>query len=106
MNDDTTLGGYLKVHERPPSFEGADGRAYSADVFADDTPGDDGQFGAAVMFVRWADAGDHPVGHLETPYLAFGATPAEATSLVRRLTLHDVKRHLDQVIAGEKEPPR
>ena len=104
MNDDSTLGGYLKMHERPPSFEGADGRAYSADVFVDDAPGDDGRFGAAIMFVRWSEAGDHAVGHLETPYLAFSTAPAEATALIRRLTLHEVKRYLDEAIAGAKEP--
>ncbi|MDH3455692.1 MAG: hypothetical protein OER90_02520 [Gemmatimonadota bacterium] len=103
MSDDSTLGGYLKVHERPPSFEGVDGRAYSADVFVDDAPGDDGRFGAAIVFVQWSETGDHAVGHLETPYLAFGAVPVEATARIRRLTLHEVKRHLDEAIAGVKE---
>jgi predicted NodU family carbamoyl transferase len=94
------------MHERPPSFEGPDGRAYSADVFVDDAPGDDGRFGAAIIFVQWSATGDHAVGHLETPYLAFSAAPEEATALIRRLTLHDVKRYLDEAIASAKEPLR
>lgn len=106
MKDDSTLGGYLKVHERPPSFQGADGRAYSADVFVDEAPGDDGRYGAAMMFVRWSDTGEHVVGHLETRYLVFADTAAEATAQVRRLSLHEVKRYLDAAIVGDEETRR
>ena len=30
--DDTTLGGYLAVHGRPPAFEGPDGHPYTVSV--------------------------------------------------------------------------
>ena len=105
MTDDSTLGGYVEVHDRPPAFEGSDGRAYSAGVFVDDSPDAQGRFGAAVLFVLWSDAGEHPVGHLETPYLAFGDTAKQAAASVGQLTLHEIKRHLDRAIADRKERP-
>ncbi len=103
MTDDSTLGGYVEVHDRPPAFEGSDGRAYSAGIFVDDSPDDQGRFGAAVVFVRWSETGEHPAGHLETPYLAFGDTPEQADTAIRRLTLHEIKRQLDRAIADHKE---
>jgi hypothetical protein len=96
--DDTTLGGYQEVHGRPPAFGAADGQAYSVDTFADDTTGNGhARYGAALLFVRWGDSS--PVGHLETDYLAFGPTPAEALAPVLALTLEQVKAHLDQCVA-------
>ena len=95
--DDTTLGGYQQVHGRPPAFGAVDGQAYSVAPFADDTP-QDGRYGAALLFVRWGDGS--PVGHLETDYLAFGATPGEALAPVLALTLEQVKAHLDRCVAG------
>jgi hypothetical protein len=101
--EDGTLGGYRRKHDRPPAFEGSDGRAYSAEIFVDPIPTDDGRYGAAVLFVQWSDGGDRPVAHLETPFLAHGDTPANAEALVAALTLHEVKAHLDQMIA-ERSP--
>jgi hypothetical protein len=95
--DDTTLGGYQQVHGRPPAFGAADGQAYSVDTFADDL-GEPGRYGAALLFVRWSE-GERPVGHLETDYLAFGATADEALAPVLALTLEEVKAHLDGCVA-------
>ena len=95
---DDTLGGYQRAHERAPAFGGADGQAYSVATFVDDTPDAHGQFGAALLFVRWSEAGDRPVGHLETEYLAFGRTAADALEPLLRLTLRDVKAYLDGCI--------
>ncbi len=86
------------MHERAPAFGGKNGRAYSVATFVDDTPDANGRYGAALLFVQWSDAGDRPVGHLETDYLAFGKTPAEALGPVLALTLHEIKRHLDRCI--------
>lgn len=96
---DATFGGYLEVHARPPAFAGSDGAAYSAEPLVEDVPDEHGRYGAAVVFVRWSDQGDRPVGHVETPYLAFGATPAEARAELLKLSLHDLKRLLDAAIA-------
>lgn len=97
--DDTTLGGYEQVHQRPPAFGAADGFAYTVSVFVDDEPDAGGRFGAALLFLRWAPGGDRPVGHVETDYLAHGATPAEASSALGALPLRDVKAHLDRCLA-------
>ena len=94
--DDTTLGGYQQVHGRPPAFGAADGNAYSVGTFADDTA-ESGRFGAALLFVRWSE-GDRPVGHLETDYLAFGATAEEALAPLLALPLEQVKAHLDDCV--------
>lgn len=99
--DDTTLGGYQEVHGRPPAFGATDGQAYSVGTFADDT-GSDGRYGAALLFVRWGE-GERPVGHLETDYLAFGATPEEALAPVLALTLEEVKVHLDHCVARAQQ---
>lgn len=98
MTDEATLGGYQRVHHRPPAFGGADGRAYSASVFVDDAPDPAGRYGAALIFVRW-DGGEKPVGHLETDYLAFGANADAAAAAVLALSLREVKAHLDRCVA-------
>lgn len=100
MTEDATLGGYERVHERPAAFEGSDGRAYTSEVFVDDTPDADGRFGAALLFVRWSVAGDRAEGVIETSCLTYGRTPGEAGDQVRALPLLDVKRLLDETIAA------
>lgn len=103
MTEDATLGGYLARHDRPPAFEGSDGAPYSAAVYVDDEPDEQGQYGGAVLFVRWSPAGDRPVGHLETPYLAHAATREDVEALVRALSLHEVKDQLERAIAATRE---
>jgi hypothetical protein len=94
------LGGYRQMHERAPAFGGADGQAYTVGTYVDPAPDERGRYGAALLFVRWSDAGDRPVGHIETEYLAWGGTPAEALAPLLGLTLHDLKAHLDRCIAA------
>jgi len=89
------------VHERAPAFSGSDGQSYSVGTYVDDTPDAQGQYGAALLFVRWSDAGDRPVGHLETDYLSRGVTPADALTPLLALTLQDVKQHLDACIQSQ-----
>lgn len=93
------------MHERPPAFTGADGAAYSAEVYVDETPDNSGRYGGAVLFVRWSNAGERPVGHLETPYLSYGVTPEEAAEQVGSLTLMQVKEWLDRAISEQSERP-
>ena len=100
--DVATMRGYQAEHGRPPAFEGSDGRAYSAGVFSEDDPGPDGRYGAALIFVRWSPTNE-PDGHLETGFLAYDADPARAEEVVGRTTLHDVKHHLDQLIAERRQ---
>lgn len=101
MEADETLGGYQAVHGRPPAFQGSDGRSYSAGIFSEDTPGPDGRYGAAVIFVCWSSSNE-PEGHLETGFLVRDADPSRAEQAVGQMTLLDAKRHLDGLIAGAR----
>ena len=105
MTDETTLGGYLAKHQRPPAFGGPDGRAYSVAVMLSDEPDAGGRFGAALLFVRWSEAGDAPDGHVETDYVAFGASRDEAERTAHALSLHDVKQHLDRAVEARQREP-
>jgi hypothetical protein len=96
---DHTLGGYLAAHQRPPAFGASDGQAYTVSTLVDEAPDEHGRFGAALLFVRWSGDGDHPVGHLETAYLAHGPTPEAAQAPLLALSLADVKAHLDRCVA-------
>jgi hypothetical protein len=100
---DATFGGYLTAHDRPPAFEGSDGRAYSADLWVAEEPEPDGRFGGAFMFIRWTPAGDAPDGHLESEYVVWGADRAEAEARLKALDLHAVKAALDAAVARVRE---
>ena len=95
---DDTLAGYVAVHGRPPAFEGSDGASYSVGVFSDDDPHPDGRYGAALLFLRWSPAAE-PEGHLESDYIAYDQDATAAEAAVGNLSLLDVKRTLDALIA-------
>ena len=105
MSEDSTLGGYERVHERPPAFSGSDGHAYTVATLVDDDPDPVGRYGAALLFVRWSSAGERAVGHLETDYLAFGSSPDQAVVPLLGLSLGEVKSHLDRCIAAGSGGP-
>src|SRR6266705_2307873 len=88
-------------HSSSATCCGSDGQSYSVGTYVDDGPDAQGRYGAALLFVRWSDAGDRPVGHLETDYLSRGATPADALSPLLALTLQEVKQHLDACIQAQ-----
>lgn len=98
---EATLGGYMAQHGRAAAFGGSDGHAYSVGLYVDDDADERGRFGAALLFVRWDAAGAAPVGHVETEFLAWGRTPAEAEERLKALSLYDVKAALDQAIAEQ-----
>lgn len=104
-DDDTTLGGYLRHHQRPPAFGGPDGRAYSVGVLVDDAPDREGRYGAGLLFVRWSAAGDAPDGHVETDWVVFGASPTEAKRALYALTLQELKTQLDDAVRVKQEQP-
>ena len=93
-----TLGGYMRKHERAAAFSGSDGQSYSVAIYVEDEPDQRGLYGAALLFVRWSEAGDRPVGHLESETLAWGRTAEEAASRLENLSLYDVKAALDEAI--------
>lgn len=93
-----TLGGYMEKHDRAAAFGGSDGHAYSVAIYVDEEPDRRGRFGAALLFVRWSQGGDRPVGHVETDVLVWGKTPEEAAERLKALSLYDVKAALDEAI--------
>lgn len=103
MKREVTLAGYMELHDRAVAFTGADGAAYSCAIYVADEPDQRGLFGAALLFVRWDAAGQHPVGHVETGHLVFGATPEEAEARLGGWSLFDVKTALDEAIASRTE---
>jgi hypothetical protein len=102
MTSDETLGGYFDTHRCPPAFLGSDEKSYSVEVFVDQNPQEDEQYGAAVLFIRWSESGSKPEGHLETDYLTRGDTPEQAKSLLEGLSLLELKVHLDRLIEESK----
>ena len=97
--DANTIGGYAAVHARPAAFEGSDGMSYSVEIVVDETGEADRPFAAYFMFLRWRRMGAQGIeGHLETDYLAYGATDDAARAAIGELTLDAVKRLLDELI--------
>lgn len=90
----------MAKHERAAAFSGSDGQPYSVAVYVDEDPDPRGRYAASLLFVRWSGAGDRPVGHLETPPLAWGRTAADAEERLLVLSLYDVKAALDEAIAA------
>ncbi len=91
---DATLGGYLREHARPPAFEGSDGDSYTVEVMCERGETD---WSAYLFFVRWR--GSEPVGHVESDYLCQAATEEAVRLELQRLTLHEVRRILDGLVA-------
>jgi len=105
MTKDETLGGYVDAHRCAPAFRGTDGVSYTAEILVEDDAHAGGQFGAAVLFIRWSHASAQPDGHLETAYVAHGETQAQARTAGEGLTLYELKEHLDRLIENRKERP-
>jgi hypothetical protein len=104
--DANTLGGYMAVHDRPAAFAGADGFSYSVEILTDDTGEAGRRVGAYLLFVRWARIGAaSPAGHVESEFLAYGATPEEAVRAAGALSLNAVKQVLDRLIAAASGGP-
>jgi hypothetical protein len=98
--DESTIGGYAAVHDRPAAFEGTDGFSYSVELIAEETGGDAAPWAAFFLFVKWARLGaQSPEGHVESDYLARGASEAEALRRLGETPLADVKILLDRLIA-------
>lgn len=107
--DESTIGGYMAVHDRPAAFEGHDGFSYSVEIMAELTGATPDEWGAFFLFIRWARLGAQtPEGHLESAYLTRADTEDDARHLLGATPIGEVKALLDQLIAerGGGEPPR
>jgi len=97
--DANTIGGYAAVHARPAAFEGPDGMSYSVEIVVDETDIVGRPYGAYFLFLRWRRMGSQGIeGHLETDYLAYGATEDAARAAIGAMTLTAVKQMLDELI--------
>ncbi len=97
--DANTIGGYAAVHSRPAAFEGSDGMSYSVEIVVDETEIVGRPYGAYLLFMRWRRIGAQGIeGHLETDYLAYGASADAARAGVGAMTLNDVKEMLERLI--------
>jgi hypothetical protein len=103
LGDANTIGGYMAVHARPAAFEGTDGVSYSVEIVADETGESRRRFGAYLLFVKWREGDPVAAGHVETDYLAYGATEAEVLAEVGAMKLSEVRSRLDALIAERAE---
>lgn len=105
--DESTIGGYAAVHDRPAAFEGVDGFSYSVEIMVEraaERAGDDWR--AFFLFIKWARIGAQtPEGHLESDYLAFGATEGAARDALGETPIGDVKALLDRLIEERRGAP-
>jgi hypothetical protein len=99
--DESTIGGYAAVHDRPAAFEGSDGYSYSVELMAEPTDDASAPWAAFILFVKWARLGaQSPEGHLETDYLLTAATEQDAVNALGETPLSEVKALLDRLIAA------
>ena len=89
----------MAVHDRPAAFEGSDGMSYSVEIMTERTGEPDRPWGAFLLFLRWRRMGEQGVeGHLETEFLAHGATEAEARSRLGAIPLLGAKEALERLV--------
>lgn len=101
LPEDGTLGGYMSVHERPPSFEGSDGMPYTVSVEIEQVGNLLAPFGVYLVFPRWSRDGGEVVGHVQTPVLETGRSHDEVAAAVGELTLAEVKALLEDSIGND-----
>ncbi len=99
--DESTVGGYAAVHARPAALEGRDGMSYSLDVLSDSTGDPARPYGAFLLFVQWSRVGAQKAeGHLETDFIAWGTTAAEAERAIGAMPIAEAQRLLDALIVA------
>jgi hypothetical protein len=100
---DSTLGGYLAHHNRPPAFEGTDGNPYTVSLEVEKTPNLETPFSGYLVFPRWADTGVGIVGHLETPLLLHGKSHEGVLAELQALSLMEVNDLLRNAIERRQQ---
>ena len=96
--DDTTLGGYLRAHGRPPAFDGSDGHPYSVSIEAEQTADLRAPWEGFLVFPRWATTGLGIIGHVETPTLWRAPTRDAVVALAEATPLFEVQAHLEAAL--------
>ncbi len=103
---DATLGGYLRVHDRPPAYEGSDGHPYTVSIEVERTADLRGPYAGYLVFPRWARTGVGIVGHVETRTLAQGSTREETSERLEGMSLLEVREALEEAIRGRAAADR
>lgn len=99
--DESTLGGYIAVHARPPAFGGVDGNSYTVEMLTDTTDDLGDPIGGYLLFVSWGTTNAPTIrGHVESEFLVRGTSEADVRAALGRLPLFDVKRTLDRLLGG------
>jgi hypothetical protein len=101
--EDATLGGYMRVHNRPPAFEGLDGQPYTVSIEVEKTANLRNPWAAYLVFPKWAETGLGVVGHVETALLWEGRDEQEAVRSAGGTPLQRVKELLDEAIRKRQE---
>jgi len=96
--DDTTLGGYFRVHDRPPAYQGSDGHPYTVSVEIERTGDLRAPVAGFLVFPRWAQTGVGIVGHVETETVVRCDSEAEAKDRLGQLSLLEVQDLLEGAI--------
>src|SRR5206468_2201184 len=100
--DESTIGGYAAVHDRPAAFEGSDGFSYSVELMTEETSDSVSPWAGFFLFIKWARLGAQtPEGHLESDYVARGLSEADTRRVLGLTPLDDVKALLDRLIAAK-----
>lgn len=101
--DDTTLGAYFRVHNRPPGYEGSDGHPYTVSLESEKTGNLRAPFSGYLVFPRWAQNGVGIVGHVETRTLVEGESQDAANEALGALSLHEVQALLEEAIEEKRK---
>ena len=96
--EDSTLAGYLEVHDRPPAYDGPDGHPYTVSIEVERTSNLRTPYAGYLVFPRWAETGVGIVGHVETPTLVECASEREAMDRLGALTLLEAQHLLVEAI--------
>ena len=101
--DESTIGGYIAVHDRPAAFEGSDGVSYSVELMTEETGDASAPWASFFLFVKWSRLGaQSPEGHLESDYLFTAESEAGARAALGETPLEEVKALLDRLIASKQ----
>ena len=102
-SEDATLGGYLRVHDRPPAFEGVDGQPYTVSIETERTPNLAAPWIGYLVFPKWAETGLGITGHVESPPLWDGQSKEAVLRKIGETPLLEVKDLLDRAILKRRE---
>ena len=96
--EDETLAGYVRVHNRPPAFEGCDGHPYTVSLETERTGDLRAPVAGYLSFPRWAQNGVGVVGHVDSALLWTGPTTGAVEEEAGRTRLTRVQQILNEAI--------